>query len=76
MFFLCLCGIYGNSQCENVSLESITNPGPFEVGVLVEGVDAIRNGPDYSGASIYYPIDAEPPYANKIFTMLFIQFLF
>ena len=64
MFFLCLFGIYGNSQCENVSLESITNPGPFEVGVLVEGVDAIRNGPDYSGASIYYPIDAEPPYAG------------
>ena len=62
IFFIC--GIHGIAQCENVSLESITNPGPFDFGVLVEGIDPIRNGPDYNGASIYYPIDAVPPYAG------------
>lgn len=52
------------AQCEDVTLASITNPGPFSVSILVEGVDDIRNGPDYEGATIYYPNNGVPPYSG------------
>lgn len=52
------------AQCEEITLESITNPGPYNVGILEEGIDLIRNGPDYDGATIYYPENGTPPYAG------------
>ena len=52
------------AQCEDVTLASITNPGPYSVSILVEDVDEIRNGPDYDGATIYYPNNGVPPYAG------------
>ena len=52
------------AQCEDVTLESITNPGPYNVAILKEGFDPIRNGPDYDGATIYYPLNGDPPYAG------------
>tara|TARA_B100001287_G_C22686288_1_gene533870 strand:- start:1767 stop:2873 length:1107 start_codon:yes stop_codon:yes gene_type:complete len=52
------------TQCEDVTLASITNPGPYLVSQLVEGIDGIRNGPDYDGATIYYPINAVPPFTG------------
>lgn len=51
------------AQCEGVTLESLTNPGPFEVDILTEA-DGIRNGPDYLGATIYYPTNTTPPFAS------------
>ncbi len=51
------------AQCEGVTVESLTNPGPFEVETLTEA-DGIRNGPDYLGATIYYPTNAIPPFAS------------
>ncbi|MAM30508.1 MAG: lipase [Flavobacteriaceae bacterium] len=51
------------AQCGDVTLESLTDPGPFNVDTLTEA-DGIRNGPDYAGATIYYPTDATPPYAG------------
>lgn len=51
------------SQCEAVTLESLSNPGPYEVATLTEA-DGIRNGPGYSGATIYYPTNATPPYMS------------
>ena len=53
-----------SSQCEDVTLESLTNTGPFNVATLREGEDPIRNGPDYNGATIYYPTNGTPPYAG------------
>ena len=50
-------------QCDGITVESLTNPGPFEVETLTEA-DGIRNGPDYLGATIYYPTNAAPPYAS------------
>lgn len=50
------------AQCTNVTIESLSNPGPFEVATLTEA-DGIRNGPDYDVATIYYPTNATPPYA-------------
>jgi dienelactone hydrolase len=54
---------FGFSQCETVTLESIANPGPYTVSTLTEA-DGIRNGPDYNGATIYYPVNATPPFAG------------
>ena len=51
------------AQCDDVTFESLTNPGPFEVQTLNES-DGIRNGPDYFGATIYYPTNANPPFAS------------
>ena len=54
----------GASQCEEVTLESLTNTGPFNVSTMREGEDPIRNGPDYNGATIYFPTNGSPPYAG------------
>ena len=52
-----------NAQCENVTLENLTNPGPYEIATLTEA-DGIRNGPDYAGATIYYPTNGTGPFAS------------
>lgn len=53
----------GFAQCEQVNLASLTNPGSYTVATLTE-TDGIRNGPDYAGATIYYPTNATPPFAS------------
>ncbi len=51
------------AQCGDVTIESLTNPGPYDVATLTEA-DGIRNGPDYQGATVYYPTNATPPFAS------------
>ena len=62
--FLFLVGNNYHAQCEDITLASITNPGPYSVSTLIEGIDEIRNGPDYDGATIYYPNNGVPPYSG------------
>ena len=52
IIFLFLYHFNSEAQCEDITLETITNPGPYDVAILKEGVDPIRNGPDYDGATI------------------------
>ncbi|MCG1037599.1 poly(ethylene terephthalate) hydrolase family protein [Polaribacter sargassicola] len=57
IFLLLFLSLFTNvsfAQCDDISLENLTNPGPYEVKTLTEE-DGIRNGPEYSGATIYYP---------------------
>ena len=42
-----------------------SNDGPYEYGYLTEE-DGIRQSSLYNGTLLYYPIDAEPPYASII----------
>jgi dienelactone hydrolase len=49
--------------CAPLTLDSISNPGIYFYSSLTE-TDGIRNGPDYNGATIYYPTNATPPYAS------------
>ncbi len=51
------------AQCEDVTIESLSNPGPFEVATLTEA-DGLRNGPKYLGATVYYPTNATPPFMS------------
>lgn len=52
-----------HSQCENASVNNLTDPGPYSVSTLTDS-DGIRMGVDYSGATIYYPTNATPPYPS------------
>jgi pimeloyl-ACP methyl ester carboxylesterase len=63
LLLLCIFPTLAFSQCDDVTVDSITNPGPYQVATLDES-DGIRNGPDYDGATIYYPTDGTPPYAS------------
>ena len=49
--------------CDPLTLDIIGNPGEYTVGSLTES-NGIRNGPDYRGATIYYPTNASPPYSG------------
>ena len=60
------------SQCESFTSESITNPGEFEVSILTEG-DGVRNGPEYSGSTIYYPTNEDETLASIIIVPGFIS---
>lgn len=51
------------AQCDGVTINSLTNPGPYGSATLTEA-DGIRNGPDYLGATIYYPVAGTPPFAS------------
>lgn len=51
------------AQCDGVTMSSLTNPGPFQVATMTES-NGIRNGPLYNGATIYYPVNATPPFAS------------
>ena len=52
-------------QCESVTINSATEEGDYLVETLTE-LDGIRNGPDYFGATIYYPINATTPLASIV----------
>ena len=60
-FFLCSGNLW--AQCGGVTLESLSNPGIYDIATLTEA-DGLRNGPDYFGATVYYPTNATPPYAS------------
>ncbi|MDG2362604.1 MAG: hypothetical protein P8L80_00715 [Flavobacteriales bacterium] len=60
--FLSFSASYGQ-VCDSLTLDAIIYPGEYNVGSLTES-DGIRNGPDYSGATIYYPTNSTPPYSG------------
>ncbi|MGB5070959.1 MAG: T9SS type A sorting domain-containing protein [Flavobacteriales bacterium] len=73
---LCLSMFAGSSKaqsCDPLTLDSITDPGIYSVGILTES-NGLRNGPDYSGATLYYPTDATPPFASIAMVPGFISF--
>ena len=54
-----------SQACDPITLDSISNPGKYTIGSLTES-DGLRNGPDYYGATIYYPTNATPPYSGIV----------
>ena len=57
------------AQCEYVSNNSASETGPYNVESISEE-DGMRNGPDYSGATLFYPENAVPPFATVSYTHL------
>tara|TARA_X000000950_G_scaffold282856_1_gene382482 strand:+ start:737 stop:1879 length:1143 start_codon:yes stop_codon:yes gene_type:complete len=60
LIFVC-CGLCKAQTCDTLTLDSIYDPGAYSFATLLES-DGIRNGPDYAGATIYYPTNGIPPY--------------
>ena len=54
-----------SQNCDSLLLESITNPGPYSVNDIDESA-GIRNGSDYSGSTIYYPVNSNGNYASIV----------
>lgn len=64
---------YGFSQdCSQITMQTITNPGPYSVATMLE-TDGLRNGPNYSGATVYYPTNATPPFASIVIVPGFLS---
>ena len=73
LLVLTLCSHVGFAQsCDPLTLESISDPGMFTVATLTEA-NGIRNGPAYSGATIYYPTNATPPYPSIVIVPGFVS---
>ena len=58
--------------CDTISLDNINNPGPFSYDSIVEN-DGMRDGPDYLGSTLYYPIAAEGPFSSLILVPGFVS---
>jgi dienelactone hydrolase len=52
-------------SCDAITRESISNPGPYNVETMVES-DGLRDGPDYAGATVYYPANGSPPFTSIV----------
>jgi dienelactone hydrolase len=44
------------SQCDAVTVESVTNFTPFALDSIAES-EGLRNGPNYNGANVFYPVN-------------------
>ena len=58
--------------CDSVSLDNINNPGPYTFQTIVEN-DGMRDGPEYLGATLYYPTDLEGPFSSLILVPGFVS---
>ena len=65
VILFCLPMIGFGQLCDSLLLQSITNPGPFSVNSFNEST-GIRNGLDYAGATIYYPINSTSSILSSI----------
>ena len=53
------------AQCESATIDFAMSDGPYNVSTLTEW-DGIRNGPNYYGATIYYPTNSTPPFSSIV----------
>ena len=58
--------------CDTISLDNINNPGPYTFETIVEN-DGMRDGPDYFGSTLYYPIDGEGPFSSLVLVPGFVS---
>jgi dienelactone hydrolase len=47
-----------SQNCDDILMDNIYNPGPYNYATILES-DGMRDGPDYFGATLYYPVDYE-----------------
>lgn len=53
------------AQCESATNNSASEIGPYTTDILTE-YDGIRNGPNYSGGTLFYPENATAPFASIV----------
>lgn len=62
----------GFSQCENVSVASISSFVSLPIDSIVEA-DGMRNGSDYNGATLYYPVGGGGNYKSIVLVPGFVS---
>ena len=72
LLFLLSSYISFSQGCDSISLDNINNPGPYTFQTIVEN-DGMRDGPEYMGATLYYPIDVEGPFSSLILVPGFVS---
>ena len=72
LLFLLINYISFSQGCDSVSLDNINNPGPYSFQTIVES-NGMRNGPEYLGATLYYPIGAEGSLPSLILVPGFVS---
>ena len=72
LLFLLFNYISFSQGCDSISLDNINNPGPYTFQTIVEN-DGMRDGPEYLGATLYYPIDVEGPFSSLILVPGFVS---
>ncbi len=73
LFLLLFIHLQINAQCDTITNSSITNPGIYEVLSLTES-DGVRNGDDYSGSTIYYPLNTDESLASIVIVPGFVSY--
>ena len=58
--------------CESISIDNISNPGPYTYQTIIES-NGMRNGPEYLGATLYYPIGVEGSFSSLILVPGFVS---
>jgi dienelactone hydrolase len=56
----------GVSQCNAVSVQSVTNFTPFVLDSIVE-LEGLRNGAKYDGATLFFPVNGSANYKSIVF---------
>lgn len=57
---------YGFSQCTNITVESVSNYTALAIDSLYEA-DGLRDGDDYDGATVYYPVLSKKKLQSIVF---------
>ncbi len=54
-----------HAQCDDISVSNLTRNGAYNVARLTES-DGLRNGPDYTDATLFYPTNATGTYSTIV----------
>jgi len=65
MMLLALASKTASSQCTDVTVDAISNFIPLSIDSVFETA-GMRNGPDYKGATLYYPISGSSNYKSIV----------
>jgi len=56
-----------SNQCQEIGGGGGSDLGPYQFATITES-DGLRNGPHYRDGTLYYPLDANPPYKSIVIT--------
>ena len=63
LIFVCIQNAW--SQCDAVTVESVSNFTPFAFDSIVES-NGLRNGPNYDGATLFFPLNENTNYKSIV----------
>ena len=61
--------LFFGQVCDSLQMQSLVNIGPLQISEINESM-GLRNGTDYNGATIYYPINQ-----NNLSSIVLVPFI-